>query len=1197
MPIEKATVSTDLVIAERRKQLTLAYVKAKIEPEPNAPRWGLALSGGGIRSASFCLGLIKALAKNKLFHRFDLMSTVSGGGYAGAAVGKTYGNIENQNALEIEEKLANMEATWFHWWLRSNGRYLIPSGFKDMLQAMAIYIRNVLALHIELALLCILVGSIMAATHVAVWEGLMVLDAKNWDLQLVPYWTSTFWLPLVVTTAYSAALAGAYWVLPAKGINLDPKEKWLLLAYIIIITLTLLLLNIKSLCIECNQTSFHTEIQTIAQKWYAPLILLLILLISNSLGICISKYYLKTTKLTNNISSIRKKLTNCLSGAFKATVFFLTIGFVDKLAWWMAVSHSNSQTWLPLLLTGVLALVKIGAQYSQNNKVKVRVPINFLKGLAGTLGILVAVLLVAWWISMVYKYTIAVHYILPEERPFKLSTLSYLIAFIGLACFSYIFATRKNIQFLNISSLHMFYKARITRAFLGATNKARNKETVWFDDRNEKNTDYNNIKSVDEVVDNDDVAFEDYKPYAYGGPVHLVNCTINETRPANKGLFNQDRKGRCVSFLSGSDAFRINDDKKWSNDRKIASTSLGAWTAISGAAVAPGMGGQTSTGKAALLTMAGVRLGYWCDTGGKGWGSVSWSQKWLQNCFPKYAGLTSELTAKITGPESRYWYLSDGGHFDNTGVYALLRERCNLVVLADCGADPDYTFEDVENLVRKARIDLGVEIQFLTRRQEFFPTSGSNPFGAHIGSLSDLFSDTGKQSIALAQITYPNTMENSYLILVKPNIYDSLPVDIINYNKTNPSFPQETTTDQFFSEAQWESYFRLGDAIGSTLEESWINKVITDVDTYFEVGDKLSSNSRAEVKKDTLTGSDIEQVPAVISRFPIRVGAAVAGSTLGLGVLLTGMTALWQMKDQYLAPKLWLKQDAYKKMQTISSEIDGLNLKEGIQSGKLDDVVKKIKTFKQEYGGQVFFEEIVYNKHFNEAVCEINKECLIHLKKGNSSNDCKWLQDNASTPNFATNPIDPNKQAIYGGGAYLFKNDSDNWRYCREQPKPLKKPDSPRNSYVPNLFGLPSSRNSYIPNLFGLTMDSKNYSENICKEKIIYVHIYRSEDEKRAKSLGVLWNINFGAPIPNIENVNDSALKKGWSLPRPYTEVTVLHHTNDAKICAESIGRSFTAEKNWGSSDKALVKPLPERLPATPSVIEVWLPSLPQGST
>src|SRR5690242_3219768 len=46
-------------------------------------QWALCLSGGGIRSATFGLGIIEGLSKLGLLDRFDYLSTVSGGGYVG----------------------------------------------------------------------------------------------------------------------------------------------------------------------------------------------------------------------------------------------------------------------------------------------------------------------------------------------------------------------------------------------------------------------------------------------------------------------------------------------------------------------------------------------------------------------------------------------------------------------------------------------------------------------------------------------------------------------------------------------------------------------------------------------------------------------------------------------------------------------------------------------------------------------------------------------------------------------------------------------------------------------------------------------------------------------------------------------------------------------------------------------------------
>lgn len=44
----------------------------------------LCFSGGGIRSATFGLGIVQALAKHNLLSKFDYLSTVSGGGYLGS---------------------------------------------------------------------------------------------------------------------------------------------------------------------------------------------------------------------------------------------------------------------------------------------------------------------------------------------------------------------------------------------------------------------------------------------------------------------------------------------------------------------------------------------------------------------------------------------------------------------------------------------------------------------------------------------------------------------------------------------------------------------------------------------------------------------------------------------------------------------------------------------------------------------------------------------------------------------------------------------------------------------------------------------------------------------------------------------------------------------------------------------------------
>ena len=178
-----------------------------------------------------------------------------------------------------------------------------------------------------------------------------------------------------------------------------------------------------------------------------------------------------------------------------------------------------------------------------------------------------------------------------------------------------------------------------------------------------------------------------------------------------------------------------------------------------------------------------------------------------------------ECFGVFPGSSSANWYLSDGGHFENTGAYALLRQQAALIVIADCGADPDYRFCDLEILIRRARIDLNAEITFMKPR----PGADWAHLGA-FGSLNDLASPNSQACLALAQVRYASGATGQ-IVLVKPNVSAALPVDLVNFKAANPLFPQQPTTDQFFDEAQWESYFRLGAEIGARLEGEMLEQV------------------------------------------------------------------------------------------------------------------------------------------------------------------------------------------------------------------------------------------------------------------------------------------------------------------------------------------------------------------------------------
>jgi predicted acylesterase/phospholipase RssA len=106
---------------------------------------GLAFSGGGIRSATFHLGVLQKLAEYGLLKQFDYLSTVSGGGYIGSWLARW---IQQEGIEEVERKLPGIpqEAAQVDF-LRDYSNFLTPrKGLfgADTWAAIATYLRNLL---------------------------------------------------------------------------------------------------------------------------------------------------------------------------------------------------------------------------------------------------------------------------------------------------------------------------------------------------------------------------------------------------------------------------------------------------------------------------------------------------------------------------------------------------------------------------------------------------------------------------------------------------------------------------------------------------------------------------------------------------------------------------------------------------------------------------------------------------------------------------------------------------------------------------------------------------------------------------------------------------------------------------------------------------------------------------------------------
>jgi hypothetical protein len=275
-------------------------------------------------------------------------------------------------------------------------------------------------------------------------------------------------------------------------------------------------------------------------------------------------------------------------------------------------------------------------------------------------------------------------------------------------------------------------------------------------------------------------------------PLHIVNTTLNLTAGENLAWQQRMAESFTVSpYHCGSLFLGYRDSKQYGGG-----ISLGTAVTISGAAASPNMGYHSSPLIAFLLTVFNIRLGAWLGNPGVHGDETFCKKHPTSSLIP----LAKELTASAN--ESSGWvYLSDGGHFENLGLYEMVLRRCHRIIVSDGGADPTYNFEDLGNAIRKIRIDLGVPIDIQNIEMR--------PRGANLKPVKG-------QYVAVGTIRYKavdgEEAVDGELIYIKPGIYkgDYFPQDVYNYCQQSPAFPHEPTSDQFFSESQFESYRALG---------------------------------------------------------------------------------------------------------------------------------------------------------------------------------------------------------------------------------------------------------------------------------------------------------------------------------------------------------------------------------------------------
>ncbi len=355
---------------------------------------------------------------------------------------------------------------------------------------------------------------------------------------------------------------------------------------------------------------------------------------------------------------------------------------------------------------------------------------------------------------------------------------------------------------INIFGFSQFYRNRLVRCYLGATRwmrgNRRPNEFTKFDFRDDlglwrfrTDSPGEGILRQGSRLRTQPESIRDCSPYR--GPFPIINCSLNLGGSSDPAL--NTRRGASFTLTSlrcGSGESRVGyaptivEDSEGSKQFRggfANGVQLGQAVAISGAAVSANMGYNTSPLVAFLLTMFNVRLGWWFPNPGR----RKWQKRGLGSSLKP---LCAELFG-VADDRSDYINVSDGGHFENLAIYELIRRRCKLIVACDAEADLEMQFGGLGKMIRLCQTDFGAVIDL------------------DVKSIRPQENGYSRSHCAVGVIKYC-TGEIGYLMYLKASMTGDEDVSITQYRSTHPTFPHESTADQFYSEDQFESYRMLG---------------------------------------------------------------------------------------------------------------------------------------------------------------------------------------------------------------------------------------------------------------------------------------------------------------------------------------------------------------------------------------------------
>ncbi len=769
---------------------------------------GLALSGGGIRSAAFSLGVLQALDQSDVLKRLDYLSTVSGGGYMGSSLTATmtqthgefvFGSVASAGAA-LQGDISDTDAVGH---IRNYSNYLIPYGFRDVLKGLAIVVRGWVAnlgivlpamlIPAAFTILCNPDRPYLRHSEILGYPSLPFVPDRNFGVAIA--------VSIVGLIAFFVwALWRSFLTLGKSGEFRTPWPRIFgaflaLLALIFFFELQPAVISqMFDVAMREKGGGLFSGVVTSWAQWVAALL----------------------APVAALVTFFNKNLADLIKVGNSGTGWSAALkGILARVVVWVAGAALPLIIWIGYLYLCYWGIpnseVITRSQASSNAECQATTGSIDLKFSMGSASGSAEGMLTGD--SAVGCGTAAAEGKPPptpiSHRPDWLNKAAELVGtgdsgkpviviYVGLGMLILLLASLLR---PNANSLHRLYRDRIAKAFLFDPLKSARRSSIA------NNRDFAPLDMELSELNNVNV------------PYHLINAALNV-----QGSDFANRRGRNADFFLfspryvGSAATCYVPTTSYEPPRPPADArgerpaprglNLGTALSVSGAAFSAAMGSKSIRALAPTLALLNVRLGYWLENPRR----VKVDKDGLHRTeMPRGPHLAPWYIFKeMIGwldERGKIVYVTDGGHIENLGIYELLRRRCKFIVVVDGEADPTMDFPSFIDLQRYARIDLGIRIRIPWKE---ISESTLTWMGAGSPANVKPKADPGcGPHIAVGTILYPGD-QVGYLIYVKSSLTGDENDSIRDYARRNPNFPHETTSDQFFSEEQFEVYRALG---------------------------------------------------------------------------------------------------------------------------------------------------------------------------------------------------------------------------------------------------------------------------------------------------------------------------------------------------------------------------------------------------